>query len=515
MPMPHGSSRSANLVALGVLLVSGRLLASESIVPVALSARVETDVLVLSVIADERVGLTHRVDGPELLITFDAPVRVDVPSGLLESTSGWIGGVQTGFDTLLVRVARDAEFIVSQRAGSLEARVVARAASDPEDDARGRRRLALLRAQLYAARGDGDAEVATLYGLARQAPDDVHVLAALGATERRIGWRRKAQATLERAQAADRADPEVRRQLAEMRAERAPRGRIDVEHRTVAGEWSTSSQRFESSGALSDAVLFGGRLEMVHFDARRVRRAGGGIGPMRRTRPRGEIWFDADTRQGSTWSASLAGASSGPGGTFGFSRPQPSGKWTLQAELQRPFWEFAEGLAGEGTRDRVVVERRQRLGGRADSWITLSVNRYSVADGAHARTAGLSGGLVLQVQSEGPYVAVSYGLDKESLRGATWRRDESGTAFAPVPIIGREIHVPGVLIRHGIDANLSLDTYAGYAVDRLGGHGPVLEARARWSRPRAVAELWVDRRLQTLATTTVATRVGASVALRF
>ena len=60
-----------------------------------------------------------------------------------------------------------------------------------------------------------------------------------------------------------------------------------------------------------------------------------------------------------------------------------------------------------------------------------------------------------------------------------------------------------------------LDAHAGYAIDRLGGRGAVAEAHVRWTRGRTSAEVWADRRLQTLTTTTAVTRIGASAVIRF
>jgi hypothetical protein len=499
----------------GPLVAPARAAMTQDPAGTTVTSRVEGEALVVSIDSVAPLASPPRVDGGELLLTFDGPVGFVLAPGLIESAGGRIGGVQTGYDTLLVTASREADFSCTERPGGLEVRVLARGAADPKGDALGRRRLALLRAQWFAAAGAGAAELRTLTALAQEAPGDARVLTALGSAERRIGWRRRATTTFERALAADRADPEVRRLLADMRAERAPRARFDFEHKDVQGEWQTTSQRSDGTRALSESLQIGGRLELLRFDASRVRRPSGAIAPLQRSLQRGEAWLDFDTRGGPTWSAALFGATSGPGAGVGLTLPRPSGRWQLQAEVNRPFWEFAEGLADGGTRDRVAVERRQRIGRRADAWVAAAANRYAIDDGAHARTINLSGGVIVAARQETPFVTVSYGLDKESLRGATQRTDPTGTTFAPVPVVSREIHVPGVSVRHAAGKALSLDVYAGYAIDRLGGRGLVAEAHARWSRVRVNWEAWVDRRLQSLATTTTVTRIGAGVAVRF
>jgi hypothetical protein len=299
-----------------------------------------------------------------------------------------------------------------------------------------------------------------------------------------------------------------------MRAERRPEALFDVEGKDVANEWHTRSQRTAAARSSGDAVRYGGRLELLQFDARKVRRATGEIAPMQRALWRGDAWLRYDTLRGPSWAATLFGAPSGPGASLEASFPQPSGRWTLQAEAHRPFWEFVEGLAGDGTRDRLAVERQQRLGRHVNGWLVVSTNRYAIDGGAYARTAGISGGLIAPVREARPFVALSYGLDKESQLAATVRTDPSGASYMPVPVVSREVHLPAVQVRQDVGRGVAIDAYAGYAIDRLGGKGPVTEVHARWSRGRVAADVFVDRRLQALATTTTVTRVGANVSLR-
>ena len=450
MRMPSGFSTSARVLVTGLLpgLVSTAL--AQELAAVGLTASARGDGVQVSITSVLPLAAAPRVDGREVLVVFDGPVRVDVPPGLLETTAGWIAGVQTGYDTLLLRAAREVDVVVSGRDDGVDVGFAARGPADPVADALGQRRLGLLRAQLEAARGQEASALSTLSALAAGAPDDAQVLTALGLAQRRVGWWRPAQATLTRAVAADRANPEVRLLLANLRAERAPRALFEYERKDVARQWHTRSQRSEGLRAAGEALQVGGRLELLQFDARKVRRPSGEISPLRRNLARGEAWLAFETRAGATWSASLFGAPSGPGASVAFSQPQPSGRWTLQAEVHRPFWEYAEALADNGTRDRVAVERRQRIGRRVDSWVTLAATRYAIDTAAATRTTGVSGGVLLAVREAGPSVLVSYGLDKETRRAATLRTDATGATYAPVPIVSREIHVPALQVRQGL-----------------------------------------------------------------
>ena len=355
----------------------------------------------------------------------------------------------------------------------------------------------------------------TLSRLTAAAPGDPQVLTALGLAERRIGWRRRAGATLRLALDADRANRDLRALLSSMQDERAPQARVDLEQKDVKREYRTRSQRTEGTRALGDAYQFGGRLELLHVDARRVRHANGDVAPLRRSLQRGEAWVRLDTLGGASWVGSLFAASSGPGASVDVTRARPAGQWTLQGEIHRPFWEYAEAFDGDGTRDRVAITRRQKLWRRVEGWATWAATRYAIDTGDATRTTGLSAGITAVLRDAGPSVSASYGLDKESRRAGVTRSDVAGVSYDPVPVVSREIHVPGVQLRQQLGRAASIDAYAGYAVDRLGGKGVVTEVHARAQRGRVSAEVWLDRRLQTLATTTTVTRVGASLALRF
>jgi hypothetical protein len=483
--------------------------------PVAMTAETQGEALRVSLESTAAASAGPCVDPRELLLSFDGPVRLDLPPSLLDSTVAWLAGVQTGYDTVLLRAARDVRFEVSRRGEVLDVLVVPEDPTEEAVDAQGRRRLDLLRAQWLAEAGREGEAFEALSAVVAKTPGDAQALTALGLSERRIGWRRRATATLQRAFAADGANPDLRELLASMQAEREPLARADFEQKTVAGEYRTRSQRSEGARAINDALQIGGRLEFLHVDAKRVRHPDGAIAPLRRTLGRGEAWLRLDTLGGTSWSGSLFASPAGPGASVEYARPQPSGQWRVQAEVQRPFWEYTEAFAGDGTRDRAAVGRRQRLWRHVEGWVTVAANRYALDDGATTKTTGISGGVIAVVREAQPFVAASYGLDKETRRSGTTRTDAAGVPFDPVPIVSREIHVPGVQVRQELGRSLSIDAYSGYAIDRLGGRGAVAEVHARFARGRTSAEVWVDRRLQTLATTTTVTRVGAGVAIRF
>lgn len=514
MRMPGGCWISAEAIVAAVVLAAAPLAAAQEPVSVTVSMAPRADTFAVSFAAPVPATTTACDDPRELLVTFDAPVRAELPPTLLDTAAGWIANVQTGYDTLLVRAARDVRFDVASHDRGVEIVLVPVGPADPESETTGQRRLELLRAQWLTEAGRTQDAWRALSTLAAQAPDDAQVLASLGLTERRIGWRRRSEDTLQRAAAHDRANPDLRTVLATMAHERAPRLRVEFEQKDVAREYRTWSRRSEGARAIGDALQVGARLESLEIDARRVRHANGDIAPLRRTIERGEAWLRIDTIGGSAVTTSLFASPAGVGGGVELERPQASGQWTIQGDVRRPFWEFAEAFTGDGTRDRLAVTRRQHLWRHVDAWITAAASRQALTNGSATTTAGVTGGVIAVLREARPFVAASYGLDKEARRRGSLRVDGAGVAFDPVPIVSREIHVPAIQVRHDIGRVLAIDAYAGYAVDRLGGRGMATEVHARVTTGRLSAEAWVDRRLQTLATTTTVTRVGVSVALR-
>ena len=259
-------------------------------------------------------------------------------AGLLETTAGWIAGVQTGYDTLLLRAAREVDVVVSGRDDGVDVGFAARGPADPVADALGERRLGLLRAQLEAARGQEASVLSTLSALAARAPDHAQVLTALGLAQRRVGWWRPAQATLTRAVAADRANPEVRLLLANLRAERAPRALFEVR---TKGRRAPVAHAVPTFGrpARGGRGAAGGRPAR----AAAVRRAQGAAAVGRdlaaAAKPgAGRSLAGLRDARGRDLVGVPVGAPSGPGASVAFSQPQPSGRWTLQAGGHRPFW---------------------------------------------------------------------------------------------------------------------------------------------------------------------------------
>jgi hypothetical protein len=107
-------------------------------------------------------------------------------------------------------------------------------------------------------------------------------------------------------------------------------------------------------------------------------------------------------------------------------------------------------------------------------------------------------------------------MDKEHVRDATRTTAPDGRIFTPIPLVSREVHLAGAVTRFPVWRLWDVDASAGYTVDRFGGRGSFLTARATPNPATRVGlEWWGERRLYSLATTQRALRGGARVMVRF
>jgi hypothetical protein len=88
--------------------------------------------------------------------------------------------------------------------------------------------------------------------------------------------------------------------------------------------------------------------------------------------------------------------------------------------------------------------------------------------------------------------------------------------FVPIPLSSREVHVFGAISRFTALNLWETEVAAGYTIDRLGGRGSFVTARAI-PRPtaRVGVELWAERQLYTIATTHQVFRSGVRLTTRF
>jgi hypothetical protein len=227
-------------------------------------------------------------------------------------------------------------------------------------------------------------------------------------------------------------------------------------------------------------------------------------------RHRAEIFAQQISANGSRFIESLYLAGDGPGTAFAFTRPDWRGSTRVAVEYRRPYWEYVQGLLDGGRRDRMEIQRDQRLARHVNVWAAVSLNRYGVLDdpGA-AESVGLSGAVIYLLRRDGS-VALQYGFDGEFRTAIKSLTDKSGQVFHPIPMVSREVHAPGVSVFRQLGPSLRADCFAGFAVDRLSGSGPFLEARLAGELGRRFeGSIGFERRLNSVNTGEVVHRLSA------
>lgn len=182
------------------------------------------------------------------------------------------------------------------------------------------------------------------------------------------------------------------------------------------------------------------------------------------------------------------------GGGFHYLRPDLYGKTTGGIELRRPNWDFPETIVEFGSRDRIYIERFQRLWERVDGLLHLEGRRYHVihsggaAGESIAWIADLSYTLpeyhwMTRLLGNESSVVINYNIDAEY---GTWVKEKTnaeGVQFAPLAIGQREIHTIEMTVNKTEYRYLNLHAHFGFAYDRFGGinkASAVYGASANW-----------------------------------
>jgi hypothetical protein len=469
----------------------------------------------------DRVRIDSRVNGRELLIKAEGAREMPDASRLARDLPGWVEAATTGYDTLLVRSTRKVDFrvtAIAERVVAIElVSLNATRASAGEDDGAGSR-LDLLHAQVLAARGRMGTALKQIAGILGRDPSNVRAIGTMASFERQVGRWRRADRLYRSGLAIEPGNRDLEFGRDEIRWLQGSRTSTSEEWKNAGRDWNERMFRYGVEGLLRGSARVGASFDRNHVDMRNVRRATGEVGSFSGERYRGELFAEQNWENGQQLRGTFYGRRSGAGAGAAYARVDSGGKTGVTAEYGRPFWEFQEGAVDGGVRDRLEVRREQRLGGRAAGWASGNASRYGL-DGTRAavRTAGVSAGVIYRPLPRSHAVVLQYGVDAEYRRSITTSTTGSGERYYPLPFYSREIHQAGVIGKKQIARSLEAEGATGMMWDRLGGSGPFFSGRLRWAAGRRIsAELWFDRRLNTLETQRgKVNRAGATLAWHF
>ena len=394
----------------------------------------------------------------------------------------WISYTTSGYDKTLV-VAKPAWQLEVVNSGNGEIIIVP--TRDVKNNAATEESQQYLRHQLMAARIEletdrQDDAVARLNKMSDDYANDAQYLGYLANVENYVGRWSSALKLLNRAENIAPRNEDI----ADLKhgIERLYSQHIKVDHEwRQLGDHDEQITTLEGFATIGEGLDLGAVLQNNHVDSAILTRANGTIGQFNADRQRGEIFIRKTKDDGSELKGSIYANNdtAGAGVSYGFINWL--GKTTMTAEYHRPYWEFVEGVLDDATRDRLAAHHAYRLNGRTVIIGGVGVNRYNVENIDNVvSTVSVEANVAYELSgefAERENLSVIYGLDAEYELSHKERLDGGANLFRPLPLRSRETHSLALAGRHDFTRRTNLEWLGGYAFDRLGGHGPIGEAR--------------------------------------
>jgi hypothetical protein len=445
------------------------------------------------------VEFTTASDTRELTVRFDRTVGAPVLEPLAQQFPQWIEGATSGFDSLLFRSAQEVTYTAEKSGNDVLVRLTPRGTA-PISEAADRRadfRLDILRAQLLSDSGDDKPALELLDRLATEYPTETQVFMIKGGIHlRRNRWRNAKEAykhvlTLDPAH--DDAADAIKNVIIETQRSTF---RADFAHRIVR------NAQFESIYQVSGHLLFRDAFRLgyaaghtqLHFNGART------------DAYRGELYSQYDFRNGVLLRGGFLAGERTRGGTFQMDVAGGNGVLHVQADYQRPFWEFVEGILDDGTRDRIEVRRQQDIMPGFAVRGAVAANRYGLGARKNSATSLVYEGGVVKTFGRTNIFGFEYLFDAEQ------RQTHMNPAL---PLVSREVHGADAFFNVDLSRKLRMEGYGGYTVDRKGGEGPFYGGRLGFHVRGFEIQGAYDRRLNSVATGQVVTRYDAYLLWRF
>jgi hypothetical protein len=290
-------------------------------------------------------------------------------------------------------------------------------------------------------------------------------------------------------------------------------------------EWRSFGKNNEQittlSGAtrVTDRAEIGFNLRNNEMDTNTIRNAESGlIGDYNTSRQAGEVYAAYYFEDGSRAQGSLFANNSKTGVGFNYALNTGIGRSEVLADLNRPYWDFVEAAYEEATRNRVGFRHSAMLTPNTSLGLEGSMNQYNTHLEDNVIGSGLvRANVVHALRQSQPYLAVGYGFDGEYLHGNDKVRiDNQGNAYKLLPLVSREVHAITGSMQYDLTPSTHTSLVGGWAYDRLGEQGPLIEGRITQDiTDRVEAGVRARYGLQTNDSANNATNVGAHMQYKF
>lgn len=443
--------------------------------------------------ADPRIELRGR----EAVLRFETPLASFDGAPLVGQMPRFLANVAAGFDSVLIQATPDTTIVVRREGATIL--IVLRLAETPETAAepdpialeRAERRLERLRAATDEQAGRFGVARGRLAELLARDPRDSDAIAQWGSLERRIGRVRRASALYDRALELDPNAPELGTARAELARATAGFVRLEPEFRRTSGGEKRYIAGLAAEMPVNDAWRALARFDTIRLDNPSVRRVGGLSAPFKGARNRLDLGLAHLAEDGDRTEARLFANERRAGAGLSHMFVGDFHRASIGAEIGRPYWDQAEFLVQDGTRDRAFAQYELPaflgLAWRART----GLNRYNLPGASDvARAASFDGDLRWALDAWTRGFALLYSIDGEYPWKIATRADPSspGEVFRPSGLRYREIHA--LQAQYAIDlardldwgVPLAFDASVGPGYDRYGRRGgPLLGAGMTWT----------------------------------
>ena len=492
-PQTRGLRRDGAGPALGLVLalaygVPGRA------DPVDVHGQADAERAVITLVWPRAVKCEPVVRPRELLLRFNRPVEAEQLSSLPQQTAPWILSAQQGYDTVLLVAARDSVFTVGVAGPAIRIEVRGQEHRTAAPPASGPMAAGAARPESLVAAGRTREALRLLEETRAANTNDVPALVALASFENQLGRWRRADAHYGEAQRLQPKNEDVQDARREILAERGSQAGLNLSHETGSGKRTEDRGRAEGQW-LHGGLRAGAAVEVVRLDADRAQLTNGVVARFHGDRQAGEFRLQYDTEEGDACKGSLFAAESGLGGGGEWGRPDDGGITAVAGDYRRPYWEVAEAIAGQATRDRLELRRLQRGGERWSAELAGAWNHYSIKDCDDAGTSiSLAGNATVRVpaMASGLDLRLQYLLDAEDVQSMASRRRPPASApaapaaaktktavgappapatYHPLSLPEREVHGLHGILSYPLLPMLSLEAAVGGEWERESGAG--------------------------------------------
>jgi tetratricopeptide (TPR) repeat protein/lipopolysaccharide biosynthesis regulator YciM len=381
-------------------------------------------------------------------------------------------------------------------------------------------RIELLRAEMMVGRGQIQQALAKYKALEAEYPDNPYPKLGQASIYNYMGFQQHALRNLDGASAVAPENKDIAR----------VRKRIYDRHRTqvTAGvEWRQTQDAEEGfmttvkgHKLLKNYDKIGFVYDHFFYEMDNAFDLNGNAGPVDESAWMAEIYYHHIFDNGNVGEIGLIGSNSGAGVEGAYSVPGFMGALRFFGEYNKPFWILGQGIVTDSNRDRLGVYQDMRYGENLFGGIGTHYVRYTVDSGDDEVADGIGVNALLGYrlpQFTKPELRLIYGFDGEYLFDDSEFYTRGGNTFRPLPIFSREIHSFALNVRDDLSyENFWWEVYGGYAVDRLGGHGPFAGGELNYLLNDSwLATLRGSSTLSSNATGDRVDRAGAYITRRF